>query len=225
MQTARRREAPNGLGPPARRSDPWTEGGRDDGLLTLLGIPKNDTYIDGYLALAGATPFLKDLVAAGDLDILTAFEVFLFDSAHQDAAARFISGIKLGTKRSNRLLSMVREIALRDGINPESIMNAPEIVRIYTSEMDLSHKGKKVLEAIENLRYPAMTEYKKEFYRRLKKAGLDPALNLVLPHDFEKWEFTMNFSFSSEEEFQKKAALLADLASTHALAELLEFRY
>jgi hypothetical protein len=197
----------------------------DAGFLSLLDIPKSGRFIEGYLSLAEAPGMLKDLVVTGEVDVFTAFEIFLFDRTHWDVAARFISQIKLGTKRRNRILSMIRDIALRDGTGPESIMQSTAIRLILQRKIDKLHKGQKVSEAIEKIRYPEMTKYTEKFYERLRKVNLDPALTLTVPQDFEQWEFTMSFSFSSVEEFQKKTALLEHVGSGNAFGELLRFRY
>lgn len=200
-------------------------GSTDTGFLMLLDIPKSPTFIEGYISLAGAPALLKDLVVAGDVDLLTAFEIFLFERSYWEAAVRFISMIKLGTKRRNRLLMMIREIALRDGTGPESIMNSPGIRKLLQQKIDPPHRGKKVSEAIERLRYPEMTKYREEFFERLRKVDLDPALTLTVPPDFEQWKFSVSFSFSSVEEYREKAGIIEKAGSGGALGELLGFRY
>ncbi|MBN2325273.1 MAG: hypothetical protein JXQ30_16205 [Spirochaetes bacterium] len=197
----------------------------DEGFLSLLDIPKSEKYIQGYLSLAEAPGALKELVVTGEVDLLTAFEIFSFEREHWDAAAGFISKIKLGTKKRNRILSMIRDIALRDGTKPERIMGSPSIRRILALEIDPPHKGQKVSEAIEQIRYPEMTAYVKKFYERLRKVDLDPALTLTVPQDFEQWRFSISFTFSSIDEFEKKTALLERLGSGSAFGELLGFRY
>ena len=194
-------------------------------LLKLLGIPKSERFIRGYIALADAPDIVKGLVLTGRVDLLTAFELFSFEKRYWSRLAHFIAGIRLGTKKSNRLLTMLYDIIHRDGMTVEQLIGSCEIEEILNSKIDAKHKGQKVYESIERIRNPYMTEYKERFYDAVRKVGIDPQLHLTIPQDFEEWKFRISFSFTSVEDFRKKAQLLIKIGSETTFHELMDLRY
>jgi len=194
-------------------------------MLHLLGIPGNERFIEGYVSLAGAPDTLKKLVLNGKLDILTAFEIFAFERRDWVRVSRFAAGIKLGIKKRNSLLSMIYDIVQRDGLEVERLIERREIKDILKMQIDPPHKGQKVYEAIERIRYPYITQYKKKFYETLRKVGMGPELHLTIPQDFEQWNFSISFSFASVDDFKRKVELLGTIGSKSAFQELMDLRY
>jgi hypothetical protein len=194
-------------------------------LLKLFGIPQNERWINGYISLAGAPDEVKELLLLGRIDLLTAFELFGLEKHSWCRVARLIADIGLGTKKRNQLLSMIREIVERDKVTIEQIIESSEIDEILKMEIDAPHRGQKIYESIERIRYPYITEYKERFYEAVRRVGIDPGFHLTVPHDFEQWSFRMSFSFTSVEDFKGKLELLKKVGSNSAFQKLMALRY
>jgi len=197
----------------------------DPDMLYRLGIPGNERFIEGYVCLADAPDTLKKLVLNGKLDKLTAFEIFSFERRNWVKVSRFTAGLKLGTKKRNSLLSMIYDIVQRDGLGVERLVESKKIKDILKMQIDPPHKGQKVYEAIERIRYPYITQYKEKFYETLRKVGMGRDFHLTVPQDFEQWCFSISFSFTSVDDFKRKVELLDTIGSKSTFQELMDLRY
>jgi hypothetical protein len=89
---------------------------------------------------------------------------------------------------------------------------------------DPPHRAEAVYRFVFASRYPAVQEYRERFFHQLKQTGIERNFHLRIPADFERWEFQLDFPFSSLEEFQEKVRRLADIGESEAFARLMQMR-
>lgn len=195
-------------------------------LYELLGVPKNDAIIQNYITLSDAPDSIKELVFMGLLHENTAFEIFRFQRKEWESLAKFISSISLGTKKRNNLLSMLFDIAGRDGRGASDILHQDVMKKMLGDErIDPPQRAERVFALIEKMRYPMMYNYREQFMMKLREVGLDRDIHLNLPENFEKWEFRLQFTFSSVTELRRKIEALSRTAGSQSFSELLSRRY
>jgi hypothetical protein len=198
----------------------------DDSVYTLLDVPRNDRIVQHYLTLADAPEAIKDMVSSGVLHENTAFELFNLESAVWIPAAEFITEVALGTKKRNEIIAMLRDIARRDRKELLGLMRSSHMQAILQDAgMDPSHRGEKLYRYIRNMRYPSLHAYRKRFDEKLREVDIDRKFHLLLPENFEKWEFKLVMPFSSLEEFQNNIELLQRTGAQSSFAELMNMRY
>lgn len=194
-------------------------------LIKLMGIHPASERIQLYLRLAGAPEGVKRPVAEGRLHTSTVFEIFKFEEEEHQNLAGFISELSLGTRKRNQLISMVREICMRDGISPSTLLyENPEVLDILSSPMDYSHRSARLFSWVESQRYPIITGYRRRFLRLMGETGITRYGTLTLPRDFERWDFTLQVKFSSREELQSKLAELVKIAGGEQFKLLMALR-
>jgi len=201
--------------------------GKPEGwILELLGVPANDTIIRNLITFSEAPDIIKELVFKGLIHENTAFEIFRFPREDWESLGRFISGLALGTKKRNTLLNMLFEIAERDGRGVIEIINEEAIAKaLKDGRADPTHRAEKIFTFVEKLRYPVMHQYMERFRAKLREVGIGSNFHLILPENFEKWEFRLMFTFTSLEDFRKKVEELNHTANKKSFAELLSMRY
>jgi hypothetical protein len=205
---------------PGKRPLEWAPGA----FLTLVGIGRNPDLVERHVSLAESSAALRRMVCRGDLHENTAFEIFRFPRQEWDLLARFVRALFLGTKKRSGIVSMMRDIADRDRVGAADLLDGPELRRILALSLDPPQVAERVFRYFERLRYPRMLEYRERFLSKLKEAGMGPALRLHVPRDFETWEFSMEFAFSSIEEFRCQVGKLAELGSGEPFRELMAMR-
>jgi len=203
--------------------DEKLEPGKKD--LLLLGIPSNPSLIEQYLRFAAAPPYLLDAVAGGELHVTTAFEIMDFSQEERERIASFTETVRLGTKKRNAMLVMVREIAKRDGKTALEVIADRAVENILLSGMDPPHKGRKIFERVHQIRYPHIEAYGKRFSELLDSVGFDPKVRFHIPENFEKWQFGITFPFRSLEEYMEMVAHLQQAGNGEALGKLLKTRF
>ncbi len=198
----------------------------EDSVYNLLDIPRNDRIIQHYLTLADAPAAIKDMVSSGILHENTAFELFNLESAAWIPAAEFITEVALGTKKRNEIIVMLRDIARRDQKELLGLIGSGHMQAILRDAgMDPSHRGEKLYRYIRNMRYPSIHAYRKRFDKKLGEVNIDRKFHLVLPENFEKWEFRLVIPFSSLEEFQDNIEILQRTGKQSSFSELMNMRY
>ena len=198
----------------------------DDSLLRLLDIPGNDRMLQCYLKLADAPVYIKDMVTRGVMHENTAFEILNMESDSWVPVARFIGEIALGTRKRNEILRMLRDIARRDRIEVVDIMENGHVKGIlHDAGIDPPHRGMKLYRYIRNKRFPSIHEYEEQFEKKLGDVHLDGKFHLILPENFEKWEFKLVIPFSSAEEFRQNVEALKKTGEQPSFEELMSMRY
>jgi hypothetical protein len=196
----------------------------DDETLSLLEIPNNPRYRENFLKLSDASENIKDLLLQDVVHENTVFEIFKFPETTWDMLANFIKKISLGTRKRNKILNMLHDIAFKDTEVLKNIIECKEIENILKSSVDAPHKGEKVFLYIEKLRYPKIVHYKENFYKKLKEVKINKKFQIIIPENFEKWEFKVVVPFSSVNDFKKDIEDLHIISENEEFAKLMELR-
>ena len=139
--------------------------------------------------------------------------------------ARFIVRVALGTRKRGEIVQFIYEIARRDGRDVKDILEDTELQRILDEKhLDPPQRGANLYNYLRDLRYPAIHEYRQRFEEKLRALGVDRNIHLVLPDNFEKWEFKIDFSFSSLEEYRERINKLVETGKSRAFEELMALR-
>ncbi len=193
----------------------------EEEIAVLLGIPKNEMIIQHYIDLADASENIKTLILSGKLHEYTAFEIFSFMREEWDLLADFISDLFLGTKKRNKIITMIYEISQREETGVRSIIENDEINDILNSPADPPHIGEMIFTCIEEMRYPAICKYRKSFYKKLNDTGFDKTMQFAVPRDFELREFKLTFAFSSAEDFNEQVMRLKKISESGPFQKLM----
>jgi hypothetical protein len=201
--------------------------GTEDGeILTDIGIPRHGSTIQNMITLADSPVEIKELVHRGELHENTAFEIFRFEKDLWLELALFISKLGVGTKKRNEILSMLGSISRRDQRSVPDILEDPDIrVILQRKNIDPPQRAEILYHHLKDLRYPSIREFRQRFDRKRKAVHLNRPLQLVLPENFERWQFKLVIPFSSTEEFQQCIEELRGTAESSAFRDLMDMRF
>jgi hypothetical protein len=188
----------------------------------LLDIPPRGDLNEKFLTLASAPETILRMAEAGSLHPSTIFEIFRFEKILWAEVARFVASLAMGTKKRNGLLSMMYDVHRRDDRPVTALIGEAQSAAEGVS--DPPRRAEAVYRFSFASRYPTVQEYRERFLRQLKQTGIERDFHLRIPADFERWEFQLDFPFSSLEEFQEKVRRLADIGESEAFARLMQMR-
>jgi len=198
----------------------------EDEILDMLGVPRNESMVQNMITLADAPIAIKQLVHEGVMHENTAFEIFKMARELWQPVARFICTVPLGTKKRNEVVSMLRDIARRDGREISDLLENSQIRDILRArDIDPPQRGERLYNYVRALRYPSVHEFRQRFDTKLREVHLDRQFHLILPENFERWEFKLVVPFSSAEEFQKHVEELRKTAEGGPFKDLMDMRY
>jgi hypothetical protein len=196
----------------------------EEEITVLLGIPKNEMIIQHYIDLADASENIKTLILSGKLHENTAFEIFSFMREEWDLLAEFISALFLGTKKRNKIINMVYEISQREETGVKALIENDEIYDILNSHVDPPQVGDRIFTYFEEMRYPVIYKYRKNFNKKLNDVGFDTTMQVVVPRDFELREFKLTFVFSSAGDFNDQIRKLKKIGESGPFKKLMEIK-
>lgn len=168
--------------------------------LLFLGTLSDDPGAD-IVSLA-AVPYLQRLGAEG-----------------ARAALRLFEELKPGTNFQREILSLTEEIALRDGVPAENVLE-----ETASGIPDATHPRARRIEAMRNglfrRRYPRLSAHEEKFARTAAKINVGP--NVTWNHEpaFEDGRVTVTFSFESKKEFEKILKELAGASQGGVIEDL-----
>ncbi len=111
------------------------------------------------------------------------------------------------------VLECLKEISLRMGKSPRTILQRPEIRAILQSDRwPPIQKSERIRQALWEMRYPCLSSWSKDFEVFLKKIKWPKEITVEPAPFFEDEEMAVRFRFRNVEEFRARVARLQELA-------------
>ncbi|MFP3982410.1 MAG: ParB/RepB/Spo0J family partition protein [Desulfurivibrionaceae bacterium] len=169
--------------------------------LPLIGLSPSTAYIQKKLGLPGLDEPLQIAVHEGRLNEQVGLELGELPFSDRMALFEVIDLLKLSVSNQKKLVHSCRELAARNCTTVLSLLSWPEFSEILNNSHDnIPQKAGLFMKAVQEKRYPRLTEAENDFRRF--KAGLSLPENITISHDpsFEKDELTLTISCSDRQE-------------------------
>ena len=118
-------------------------------------------------------------------------------------AENLFSILKPGVNKWRDLLELVNEIAVRENTTQGNILAQDDIQKILITP-DLPKKYDEIYNILYNLRYPVLSDIKKQIVCALDKMGLDDKTKLRFQDTFESNDLKLELKFQSEKELSQQ---------------------
>jgi hypothetical protein len=145
-----------------------------------------------------------------------------FTAEEQTEIGRVIRELKLGENTLKEVLTLIREISLRDGLTVRRLIQG-EIEGIASdTNSSQVHRSQQVRRRLREMRYPQLTELESTFRGKRKGLGLSPVISLQPPPYFEGDGLRVEFRFRNVGEFKGIISKLMEASEKRELGEMLE---
>jgi ParB/RepB/Spo0J family partition protein len=188
--------------------------------LILEGF-EEDTIIDLYmplLELERSKKIFQDLILVKNIGSelqkllhrsnvpVKVFQIFFaWDNENQEAAEKFFAATRPGVNKWRDLLELIEEISRRDEISPKDIFFASAtIVTLKDKSLTPPQKYDRVHQALQQKRYPVLSDLKKQLLRALDEMKLDDKTRLKYDDAFESDEMKLELKFRDERELSQQ---------------------
>ena len=165
--------------------------------LPLFGIDPSYKILHQLMSLAQLTEPLKNYVVQSDLALSSASRVAEFTASTQQALLPVLAKIRPSTNKLNELLTLIREIAARDGLSVEEVLGRYELMQVVadptTSPTD---KVRALRQALRGLRMPQLTERQKQLAALIDSLELPESARIVTDPYFENEKIKLECQFS-----------------------------
>ena len=153
------------------------------------------------LTLSNLTEPMKQHVVMSDLALSSASRVAEFTASTQQALLPVLAHIRPSTNKLNELLSLIREIAARDGVTVEEVLARYQLMQVIADTTTApSDRLRALRQALKGLRLPQLSERQKQLASLIQDLDLPDSAKLVTDPYFENEKIKLECQFSHPEE-------------------------
>lgn len=148
-----------------------------------------------------------------------AFKTFYkWDSLSE--AENLFSVLKPGVNKWRDLLELIDEIAARENTSQGEIISRNDIQKVL-SDSDLPVRYDPIQKILHDLRYPVLSDLRKQVARALDEMELDDKTRLRFQETFESNELKLELKFQSEKELSQQVEKIFKALQTGSVEKLI----
>lgn len=168
-----------------------------------LGLPDNPSIIDKIKDLSLLPRPIQSSILTDTISLAMAKELESMEADLAIAFVRLFEQLKIGLNKQREILTMVREIARRDGLSSQAVMAEKRFIEIITQrDLDRGQKGRQLRAYLRRRRYPRIAEAEKKFEFHHKNLNLGNDIKLIPPKEFEANLYGLNLTFTNLEQLK-----------------------
>lgn len=165
-----------------------------------LGLPDHPSIIDKIKGLCLLPRPIQIGILADTISLAMAKELESLEADCAIAFARLFDQLKIGLNKQKEILTLVKEIARRDGLSTQEVMEDKHFIEIMTHrDLDRGQKSRKLRSYLRQRRYPRIAAAEKTFEILRKNLNLGNDIQLIPPKEFEATIYGLNLTFTNLE--------------------------
>ena len=168
-----------------------------------LGLPDKPAIIDKIKNLSLLPWPIQSSILTDTISLAMAKVLESMESDLAIAFVRLFEQLKIGLNKQREILTMVKEIARRDGLSSQAVMAEKPFIEIMTDrKIDRSQKSRQLRAYLRRRRYPRIVAAEKNFESHHKNLNLGNNIKLIPPREFEANLYELNLTFSDLEQLK-----------------------
>ncbi|PIR21459.1 MAG: hypothetical protein COV45_01545 [Deltaproteobacteria bacterium CG11_big_fil_rev_8_21_14_0_20_47_16] len=208
-------------------------------LTQTYGVNEDD-FVRQYMPLMGESTSYKTLhllsglqhliepmkqhVVATGINLTCAARIAEFSPSTQQALMDVVKHIKPNSTKLNELLCLIREIASRDAITVEEVLQRYQLLSVVVdNRVSASEKIAALRQTLKGVRLPQMIQRKQEFSNLIKSLGLPETARIATDPYFEDSKMKLQYEFSEPEELSTLIQKLQTAFETHSWDRIFEW--
>lgn len=191
--------------------------------MSVLRLPTNQSIVKKIKRVCHLSPLIQSGILSNTISLTTALELGKLSQDAGDGFAILFYRLKLGLNRQREIITLVKEIAFRDDISIQDVLDEKGMQHILKNEdLDGSQKAGKLRIYLRQRRFPSITEAEKKFEAHAKKLKLGSGTKLIPPDNFEGTAYTLKISFKNLAELKHRKATFDTILRHPSLEKILE---
>jgi ParB-like chromosome segregation protein Spo0J len=178
----------------------------------VLGLPTHAVMAAKLKTLCRMPAEVQEAVWEDAVSFAMAYELGRMPAEAAIAFARLFRRLKTGLNKQREIVTLVSEIASREGIGLPAVLSDPALAWVQDAEeLDRNEKTRQLRRRLRQRRFPALLAAENNFQVLRQRLRLGESLQLAPPRDFEGTRYTLTLSFESLEEVGRLRAKLDEL--------------
>lgn len=188
-----------------------------------LALPDNPSLMRKIMLLTTLPTGLQNRLAAGELALAMALELKRLDSATAESLGCLFADLKLGLNRQREILSLMSEIARREGITLAELLTEPSLRNLLSApDLERSQKAGQLRSMLRQRRYPVMSAATARFQDLVRDLNLGPGVQLIPPGNFEGTTYTLTITFDRLDQLRDRSLQIENLLRSQTLKAFFE---
>lgn len=179
---------------------------------SALGLPTHAGLAAKVKTLCRMPEEVQAAVLEEALSFAMACEIGQLEEGPAVAFARLFRRLKTSLNKQREIVTLVSEIACREGIDSRAVLSEPGVLGVQDAEdLDRNQKTQRIRRLLRQRRFPALAAAEDHFHALRRRLKLGENLQLAPPRDFEGTRFTLTLNFERLEEVGRLRAKLDEL--------------
>jgi len=187
-----------------------------------LGLPSSPDIIDKLRRLGRLCRPIQEGVLAERLSLPMALELEPYPEDVAASLVQLFATLRLGLNRQREMLTLLREIAAREGRKLEELVAEPAVQSLLGSESGSRPAAGQWLERLRRRRFPRITRRFDQLQQVASALQPGAGIRLSPPSDLEAPAWRLTLSFRSPDELQHQLQRVRDLSRDPRLLKTLE---
>ena len=185
--------------------------------LPILGLSEHPSMIKKIKTVYEMPESLQNSILFNTIALAMALELAELSMVDADGLVGLFDGLKLSLNKQREVLTMVKEIAIREDISIIQVLDAPHLKNILENkDLDKNQKARKIRTYLKRRRFPAIAAAEQSFQNHLQKLTLGKSMELMPPVNFETPTYTLKVTFNNLKELKNlKTSLDAFIEHPH----------
>jgi ParB family chromosome partitioning protein len=165
--------------------------------LPVLGLSEHPAMIKKIKIVYDMPEPLQNSMLSNTIALATALELAELSKADARGLIRLFNALSLSLNKQRDVLTMVKEIAIREDKSITQVLDTPHLKNILkNTDLDKNQKARNIRRYLKQRRFPAITTAEQSFRQHLKKLNLGKGMELIPPVNFEGSTYTLKLTFN-----------------------------
>lgn len=190
--------------------------------LPSLGLPENQAVTKKIKNLCHLSQPIQDSILSNTISLSMALELGKLTQDAGETFAKIFNLLKLSLNKQREIITLIKEIALREDVSIMDVLEDGNLQAILTNEdLDRNQKTRKIRIYLNQRRFPAVTNAQKKFEKHLNELKLGSGTKLIPPEHFEGTTYTLKLSFKNLIELKDRKTTIDAIIQNPSLKKIL----
>jgi len=191
--------------------------------LSALGLPENRALIQKMKTLCQLAGYIHKAILSNTIALPMALRLGELEPAAATGLVALFETLKPSLNKQREILTLVKEIALREAIPTIEVLNEKRLQEIMNHpDMDRNQKTRMLRQYLKKRRFPALTSVAKRFDLLVKELKLGQDIKLIPPNNFEGTTYTLTLKFKNMVDLKARKAAFDTIIQNSALGKILK---
>jgi ParB family chromosome partitioning protein len=167
--------------------------------LSVLGLSEHPSMIIKLKGICHLPEPLQNSILSNTISLAMALELAGMSEDEAKGFLKYFNILKLSLNKQREIVTMVKEIAMREDKSILQVIEEPHLRKILMNEdLDKNRKAHNIRLYLKQRRFPTIANIEKSYEKYRQKLNLERGFKLIPPTNFESPTYTLQLSFNNK---------------------------